>query len=98
MKPELLQQLFGKEVAKVYVFDGSIPEDSDFASFVTEEFAKAAGTNLINCVVTTIQGTNLVYTHTDYEIEEGQFRFYIDLPLPEPEVVPEVIVEPEGPQ
>ena len=98
MKPELLQQLFGKETAKVYIFYGAIPEDSDFATFVTEEFAKAAGTNLINCIVSSVQGITVVYAQTDIQLEEGQFRFYIDLPLPEPEVVPEEIVEPEGPQ
>lgn len=90
MKPELLEQLFGKETAKIYFFDGVIPEGEELSAFVTEEFAKAAGTNLINCVVTTIQESTLVYTHTDYGISDEKFRFYIDLPLPEPEVTPEV--------
>lgn len=98
MKPELLQQLFGKETAKVYIFDGTIPEDSTFSAFVTEEFAKAAGTNLINCIVSSVQGITVVYAQTDILLGEGKFRFYVDLPLPEPEVVAEEIVDPKGPQ
>lgn len=98
MKPELLQQLFGIETAKVYIFDGSIPDDSNFTAYVTEEFAKAAGTNLINCIVSSVQGITVVYTQDNIQIEEGQFRLYIDLPLPEPLEVPEEVVEPQGPQ
>lgn len=89
MKPELLQQFFGTETAKIYFFDGSVPAGEDVSAYVTEEFAKAAGTNLINCVVTTLQESILVYAHNDYGISDSQFRFYIDLPLPEPEVTPE---------
>lgn len=99
MTPQELQLLFGKETAKIYFFDGTVPEGEDVSSYVTHEFAKEAGTNLINCIVTTVQESILVYTHTDYVIPEGEFRFYVDLPIPEPEIVPETLpTEPEGGQ
>lgn len=98
MTPHQLQSLFGKETAKIYFFDGSVPEGEDIPSFVTQEFAKEAGTNLINCLVTTVQESILVYTHTDYNIPEGEFRFYTDLPVPEPEVIEETIPTDPAPE
>lgn len=93
MTSEQLQEIFGNEVGRVYTFTGSIPEDSDPDVYITEAFATAAGTNLINCIVTQIFGSWLVYTK-ESEVTSDTFSLAVELPLPEPEV-PEVPAEPE---
>ena len=93
MTPNQLQEIFGNEVGRVYEFTGSIPEGSDPDAYITEAFATAAGSNLINCIVTHIFGTWLVYTK-ESEVTSDKFTLVVELPLPEPEV-PEVPAEPE---
>ena len=93
MTSEQLQEIFGNEVGRVYTFTGDVPEDSDPDVYITEAFATAAGSNLINCIVTHIFGTWLVYTK-ESEVTSDKFTLVVELPLSEPEV-PEVPAEPE---
>jgi hypothetical protein len=93
MDLQKLQELFGTEPARVYEFNDSVPEGSDPVAHITEAFATAAGTNLINCIVTQAFGNWLVYTR-ETEVTSDTFRLVVELPLPEPEV----IAEPEQPQ
>lgn len=97
MTPNQLQEIFGNDVGRVYEFTGIITEDSDPEVYITEAFATAVGSNLINCIVTRIFGSWLVYTK-ESEVTSDTFRLIVELPLPEPEVpeVPEVPAEPEA--
>ena len=93
MTSKQLQEIFGNDVGRVYTFTGVVPEGSDPEAYITEAFATAAGTNLINCIVTQILGSWLVYTK-ESEVTSDSFALVVELPLPEPEV-PEVPAEPE---
>lgn len=92
MDPTKLQELFGTETARIYMFNGSVPEDSNPVAHITQEFATAAGTNLINCIVTQIFGNWLVYTR-ETQVTSDTFALVVELPLPEepvqsPEEIP----------
>ena len=93
MDLQKLQELFGTQPARVYEFNDSVPEGSDPVAHITESFATAAGTNLINCIVTQVFGNWLVYTR-ETEVTSDIFGLVVELPLPEPEVT----AEPEQPQ
>jgi hypothetical protein len=88
-----LQEIFGSEVGRVYAFTDIVPEDSDPEVYITEAFATAAGSNLINCIVTHLFGTWLVYTK-ESEVTSDKFTLLVELPLPEPEL-PEAPAESE---
>ena len=91
MDLQKLQELFGTEPARIYTFTASVPENSNPVAHITEAFAIAAGTNLINCIVTEVRGNWLVYTR-ETEVTSDTFMLVGELPLPEPE--PEVPTEP----
>ncbi len=84
-----LQNMFGKDPSKIYVFAGSIEDDQDPVEAITLDFARAAGTNLIDAVVTKIDNTWMVYTRNT-TVDDSNFSLYIELPLPEPE---EIVIE-----
>lgn len=94
-----LQNGFGTDPAKLYIFDGIIPEDNDPVEYITHQFAEDAGTNLIACVVSHIASEWLVYTKDEHELS-GSFRLVATFPLPEPEpiVPPEETPPEEGQQ
>lgn len=94
MTLEQLQELFGTEKGRVYSFTGGAPEGSDPNVHITEEFATAAGTNLVDCVITHFGGRWLVYTRNT-EVTTSNFALLVELPLPVPEVE-EVIEEQQG--
>ena len=96
MTPEQLQEIFGTEPARIYSFTGSVPEGSDIVAHITEAFATEAGSTLVDCVVTQLSGSRLVYTRNT-EVDSDIFRLVVELPLPEPEIA-EVPTEPEQPQ
>lgn len=85
MEKSLLQEIFGNSPAKIYTFAGEVVAESHIIQHITEKFAQAAGTNLVSCVISNIQGTYFVYTKDDYNINSLDFNFVVDLPLPEPE-------------
>jgi hypothetical protein len=89
MTKELLQQIFGNSPAKIYIYSGELAESGSQVENITHKFAEAAGTNLVSCVISVIQGTYFVYTRDDYNINSSNFDFVIDLPLPEPEPEPQ---------
>jgi hypothetical protein len=82
MNPKTLQELFGNEIGRIYAFDGSIPQDENPQVHITEAFATAAGTNLVDCVVTQLSGAWLVYTRNT-QVDSDTFRLCVELPLPE---------------
>lgn len=85
MTPQLLQELFGTESGRVYAFDGSVPEGKEPVVEITEDFATAAGTNLVDAVVTNVGGAWVLYTRNTV-VEDEKFRLVVELPLPEPEL------------
>lgn len=94
MTSEQLQELFGTENGRVYSFTGGIPENENPQVHITESFATAAGTNLVDCVVTNFGSGWLVYTR-NITVTSDEFMLLVELPLPEPEVE-EVVVEEQG--
>jgi hypothetical protein len=85
MTPEKLQELFGTEIGRVYSYTGSIPDNKDASEHITHAFADAAGTNLVDCMVTNFGSGWLLYTrHTT--VTSDEFSLVVELPLPEPEV------------
>jgi hypothetical protein len=84
MTPEKLQELFGTEVGRVYSYTGSIPDNEDPTEHITHAFADAAGTNLVDCVVTHFGAGYLVYTR-NITVTSDEFMPLVELPLPEPE-------------
>ena len=84
MTPEKLQELFGTEVGRVYSYTGGTPENEDPQVHITHAFAEAAGTNLVDCVVTHFGGGWLVYTRNT-TVTSDEFMPLVELPLPEPE-------------
>lgn len=84
-----LQNMFGKEPSKIYVFTGSIEDGKEPVEAITLDFARAAGTNLIDAVVTEINKTWVVYTRNT-TVDDSNFSLYVELPLPEPE---EIVLE-----
>jgi len=97
MTHDLLQQLFGTEPAKIYIYAGELVAGDSQVENITLKFADAAGTNLVSCVVTQLKGTYFVYTKDDYNIEDSNFIFVVDLPLPLPPEPDPVVVEEETP-
>lgn len=97
MTHDLLQQLFGTEPAKIYTYAGELVTGDSQVENITLKFAEAAGTNLVSCVVSQIKGTYFVYTRQDYNIDNNNFTFVVDLPLPVPEPVVVEVVEEETP-
>jgi hypothetical protein len=93
MDLQKLQEIFGTEPGRIYAFVGSVPEGSDPVAHITEAFATAAGSNLVDCVITQLFDNRLVYTRNT-EVASDMFNLVVELPLPEPE--PEV--QPEQPQ
>ncbi len=93
MNHDDLQNMFGKEPSKIYVFAGSIEDDQDPVEAITLDFARAAGTNLIDAVVTKINKTWIVYTRNT-AVDDSNFSLYVELPLPEPEEI--VLDQPES--
>lgn len=89
MNSEDLENLFGKEPAKIYIFTGKVELNAEPIEFITLDFARAAGTNLIDAVVSNLSGTWIVYTRNT-TVEDQNFNLHLELPLPE-----SVIADPE---
>jgi len=87
MTPEKLQELFGTEVGRVYSYTGGVPDNTNPTEHITYAFAEAAGTNLVDCVVTHFGSGWLVYTR-NITVTSNEFMLLVELPLPEVEVVP----------
>jgi hypothetical protein len=79
-----LQTNFGKNPAKLYAFSNSISENVNPISYITEQFVDAAGTNLVSCVVLTIDKNWMIYTKNVQELD-NRFRLVTEFPLPDPE-------------
>jgi hypothetical protein len=89
MTIEELEQIFGTESTKLYKFVGELQNTETFAEDITHKFAEAAGTHLIVCTVSPLQGDYIIRTQFDYSIDSADFEFIGDLPITPPEETPE---------
>ena len=100
MNKEFFQSIFSQKMGYVYAYKGTVPEGESPAHYITEQFAQAAGSNLVNTVVTELPnfGVTVIYNHADVDtISSPNFELITDLvpdPIPEPPVLPET-PEPE---
>lgn len=99
MNKELFQNMFAQKSGYVFKYLGSVPEGESATHYITEQFATAAGTNLVSTVVSELSnyGVTVVYYHSDTNsITSPDFELITDLvpdPVPEPEEVQEPPVE-----
>lgn len=95
MNKELFQNMFAQKSGYVFKYLGSVPEGESATHYITEQFATAAGTNLVSTVVSELSnyGVTVVYYHSDTNsITSPDFELITDLvpdPVPEPEEVQE---------
>lgn len=91
--------MFAQKSGYVFKYLGSVPEGESATHYITEQFATAAGTNLVSTVVSELSnyGVTVVYYHSDTNsITSPDFELITDLvpdPVPEPEEVQEPPVE-----
>lgn len=86
MEYKKIEEVFGKDKAKLYLFVGEIPSDKSPAVHITDAFVAAAGSNLATSVVSNVQKSWMLYTKEDVDISnDSNFRFLVEFPLPEPE-------------
>ena len=99
MNKQLFQSIFAQNMGYVFKYLGSVPEGESATHYITEQFATAAGTNLVSTVVSELSnyGVTVVYYHSDTNsITSPDFELITDLvpdPVPEPEEVQEPPVE-----
>lgn len=99
MNKELFQNMFAQKSGYVFKYLGSVPEGESATHYITEQFATAAGTNLVSTVVSELSnyGVTVVYYHSDTNsITSPDFELITDLvpdPVPEPEEIQEPPVE-----
>ena len=86
-----IQEIFGNDPAKLYLFVGTVPSESSPSAHITEMFTAASGSNLSTSVVSNVQKNWTLYTKEDVDISnDSNFRFLVEFTLPEPEPHPEI--------
>jgi len=100
MNKQFFQSIFNQKMGYVYAYKGTVPEGESPAHYITAQFAQAAGSNLVNTVVSELStfGITVIYNHAEENnINSANFELMTDLvpdPVPEPPVLPEA-PEPE---
>ena len=95
MNKQLFQSIFNQKMGYVYRYTGTVPDGESPSHYITEQFAQAAGSNLVNTIVTELVnfGITVVYNYsTEDTISDSNFELITDLvpdPIPEPPVLPE---------
>ena len=98
MNKEFFQSIFNQKMGYVYCYKGTVPEGESRDHYITEQFAQAAGTNLVNTVVAELPtfGITVIYNHADANaIASPTFELIADLVpdiIPEPPVI-EIVTE-----
>ena len=102
MNKEFFQSIFNQKMGYVYCYKGSVPEGESRDHYITEQFAQAAGSNLVSTVVVELPnfGITVIYNHAnENNISSANFELMTDLvpdPIPEPQVV-EIVTEETPP-
>jgi hypothetical protein len=81
MTPAEFQEIFGSDPAKLYYYTGSLLSDQNPCGTITVEFVNAVNNNLINSIVTQIQGNWFVYTKDEHTILSDLFVLAVEFPL-----------------
>ena len=92
MNKEFFQQLFRAQHGYVYRYSGTMPEGESAAHYITDAFAVAVGTNLLNTKVIELPtfNTTVVYADSAENLKTSvDFELITDLI---PDVIP--VVEP----
>ena len=96
MNKEFFQSIFAQKMGYVYAYKGTVPEGESRDHYITEQFAQAAGSNLVHTVVSDLLnfGVTVIYNHADTNVitSSPNFELITDLvpdPIPEPPVLPE---------
>jgi hypothetical protein len=95
MNKQFFQSIFNQKMGFVYAYKGTVPEGESPAHYITAQFAQAAGSNLVNTVVSELPtfGVTVIYYHSEENnINSANFELITDLvpdPIPEPPVLPE---------
>ena len=90
MNKEFFQNMFAQKSGYVFKYLGTVPEGESATHYITEQFATAAGSNLIITVVSELPnfGITVVYYHSDTNtVSSPDFELITDLvpdPIPEP--------------
>jgi hypothetical protein len=85
MNKDFFQQLFQVQHGYVYRYTGTVPEGQSVAHYITDVFAIAANTNLLNTVVVELPTYNtvVIYANSDNNlINSVEFELITDL-IPE---------------
>ena len=104
MNKEFFQSIFNQKMGYVYCYKGSVPEGESRDHYITEQFAQAAGSNLVSTVVVELPnfGITVIYNHAEENnINSADFELMTDLvpdPIPEPPVVEEPAPEQTPPE
>jgi len=99
MNKEFFQSIFAQKMGYVYAYKGTVPEGESRDHYITEQFAQAAGSNLVNTVVSELPtfGATVIYYHADANtIASPNFELITDLipdPIPEPQAIEETPAE-----
>jgi citrate lyase synthetase len=96
MNKEFFQSIFSQKMGYVYRYTGTVPAGESTAHYITEQFAQAAGSNLVNTVVTELInfGIIVIYNYaTEDTISNSNFELITDL-VPDPIPEPPVLLEP----
>jgi hypothetical protein len=96
MNKQFFQSIFNQKMGYVYAYKGTVPEGESRDHYITEQFAQAAGSNLVHTVVAELPmfGATVIYNHADANVitSNPNFELITDLvpdPVPEPQVVEE---------
>jgi glutathionyl-hydroquinone reductase len=102
MNKQLFQSIFAQQMGYVFKYLGVVPEGESATHYITEQFATAAGTNLVSTVVSELPHFGhiyVIYYHSDTNnISSTDFELIMDLVpdlIPEPQIVPETPAEEE---
>ena len=89
MNKEFFQTIFARQTGFVFKYTGTVPEDESATHYITEQFATAAGTNLVTTVVSELPNfglTVLYYYSNTNNIDSPHFELIMELT---PDIIPE---------
>ena len=98
MNKEFFQSIFARQMGYVFKYLGTVPEGESATHYITEQFAAAAGTNLVTTIVSELPnfGLTVVYYYSDTNtISSPNFELIMDL-IPDP--IPEQVQSLSAPE
>jgi hypothetical protein len=97
MDKKFLQDVFLQYSGYAYEYVGQVPEDTDYAVYVSEQFADKL--NKTGLALSVVEIGNKIVLYSDEQITDSDFELITDLipdpPVPEPEQTAEENTEEE---